>query len=203
MAQPSPHSRPSSSNAVARSGPTPFDILGRGHQFTRRVRVALPDESQESLREVTPAELLRSGLELVCRSVVLFQHGLQGQDRHMETVSQLEHQLSEATQSLEQSLAANADLSTKIAKESTERELAQSEAGEARRQLKAERRRVAAEVAQLKKWADEKLAESAAEVLALKTAKAKVEAELDENYDEAEELLKQCFERAVRQACWV
>ncbi|XP_068477291.1 uncharacterized protein [Phaseolus vulgaris] len=112
----------------------------------------------------------------------------------------LEHKLSEAAQSLEQSLAANDDLSTKIAKEVAEKELAQSEAGEARRQLESERRRAAAEVAQLKKWADEKLAESAAEVLALKTTKAKVEAELDENYDEAEELLKQCFERAVRQA---
>jgi len=200
VAQPSPRSRPGSSDVVARSGPTPFDLLGRDHQFTRRVRVALPDESRESLRDVAPTELLRSGLELVCRSIVLFQHGLQGQDRHVETVSHLEHQLSEATQSLEQSLAANANLSTKIAKESAERELAQSEAGEARRQLEAEKRRAAAEIAQLKKWADEKLAESAAEVLALQTAKAKVEAELDENYDEAEELLKQCFERAVRQA---
>ncbi|XP_068486984.1 uncharacterized protein [Phaseolus vulgaris] len=197
---PSPHSRPGSSDAVARSGPTPFDLLGRGHQFTRRVRVALPDESRESLRDVAPSELMRSGLELVCRLVVLFQHGLQAQDRHVETVSQLEHKLSEAAQSLEQSLAANDDLSTKIAKEVAEKELAQSEAGEARRQLESERRRAAAEVAQLKKWADEKLAESAAEVLALKTAKAKVEAELDENYDEAEELLKQCFERVVRQA---
>ena len=196
VAQPSPCSGPSSSDVVARSGPTPFDLLGRSHQFTRRVRVALPDES----RDVAPTELLRSGLELVCRSVVLFQHGLQGQDRHVEIVSQLEHQLSEATQSLEQSLTANADLSTKIAKESVERELAQNEAVEARRQLEAEKRRVAIEVAQLKKWANEKLAESAAEVLALQTAKAKVEAELDENYDEAEELLKQCFERAVRQA---
>jgi len=200
VAQPSPHSRPGSSDVVARSGPTPFDLLGRGHQFTRRVRVALPDESRESLRDVDPTELLKSGLELVCRSVVLFQHGLQGQDRHVETVSQLEHRLSEATQSLKQSLAANADLTTKIAKESAERELAQNEAVEARRQLEAEKRRAAVEIAQLKKWADEKFAESAAEVLALQTAKAQVEAELDENYDEVEELLKQCFERAVRQA---
>ena len=115
-------------------------------------------------------------------------------------MSHLEHQLSEATQSLKQSLAANVDLTTKIAKESAERELAQNEAVEARRQLEAEKRRAAAEIAQLKKWADEKLAESVAEVLALQTAKAQVEAELDENYDEAEELLKQCFERAVRQA---
>jgi len=162
--------------------------------------VALPDESPESLWDVAPTDLLRSGLELVCRSVVLLQHGLRGQDRHVETVSQLEHQLSEATQSLEQSLAANADLTTKIAKESAERELAQNEAVEARRQLEAEKRRAADEIAQLKKWADGKLAESAAEVLPFQIAKAQVEAELDENYDEAEELLKQCFERAVRQA---
>ena len=87
-------------------------------------------------------------------------------------MSHLEHQLSEATQSLKQSLAANVDLTTKIAKESAERELAQNEAVEARRQLEAEKRRAAAEIAQLKKWADEKLAESAAEVLALQTAKA-------------------------------
>ena len=191
---PPPRSRPGS------SGLTPFDLLGRGHQFTRRVRVALPDESRKSLQGVAPTELFRSGLELVCRSVVLFQHGLQGQDRHVETVSHLEHQLSEATQSLGQSLAANADLATKIAKESTDKELAQNEAAEAKRKLEAEKRRAAAEVAQLKEWADRKLAESAAKVLALQTAKAKVEAELDENYDEAEELLKQCFERAVRQA---
>jgi len=200
VVQPSPRSRPGSSDAGARSGPTPFDLLGRDHQLTRRVRVALPDESRESLRDVTPAELMRSNLELVCRSVVLFQHGLQAQDRHVEIVSQLEHQLSEATQSLDQSLAANANLSTKISKESAERELAQSEAVEARRQLEAEKRRATAEIAQLKKWAYEKLEESATEALALRTAKAKVEVELDENYDEVEELLKQCFERAVRQA---
>jgi len=78
--------------------------------------------------------------------------------------------------------------------------LAQNEVVEARRQLEAQKRKAAAEIAQLKNWADEKLAESAAEVSALQTAKAQIEAELDENYDEAEELLKQCFERAVRQA---
>jgi len=107
VAQASPRSRPGSSDAMARSTPTPFDLLGRGHQFTRRVRVALPDESRESLRDVSPTDLLRSGLELMCRSVILVQHGLQGQDRHVETVSHLEHQLSKATQSLKQSLATN------------------------------------------------------------------------------------------------
>jgi len=71
VAQPSPRSRPGSSDVVARSAPTPFDLLGRGHQFTRRVRVALPDESRESLRDVSPTDLLRGGLELMCLSVVL------------------------------------------------------------------------------------------------------------------------------------
>jgi len=75
---PSSRSRPGSCDAVARSTPTPFDLLGRGHQFTRKVRVALPDESREALRDVPPTDLLRSGLELMCRSVVLMQHGLQG-----------------------------------------------------------------------------------------------------------------------------
>jgi len=200
---PSPRSRPGSFDAVARSTPTPFDLLGRGHQFTRRVRVALPDESREALRDVPPTDLLRRGLELMCCSVVLMQHGLQGRDQHEEAVSQLEHQLLETTQSLKQSVAANADISAKIAKEAAEWELAQSEVVEVKRQLEAERKRAATDIAQLKKVAEErgeKLAASVAEMTALQATKDKAEAELDENYEEAEELLKQCFERAVRQA---
>ena len=48
--------------------------------------------------------------------------------------------------------------------------------------------------------AEEKLSSSAAELAALQVAKEQVEAELDQNYEESEELLKQCFDRAVRQA---
>ena len=50
--------------------PSPFDLLGSSYQFMRRVRVALPDETRESFRDVSPSDLLRSGLELMCRSVV-------------------------------------------------------------------------------------------------------------------------------------
>jgi len=202
VVSPSPRSRPSSSDVVVRPTPTPFELLGSSYQFTRRVRVALPEETRESFREVSPSDLLRSGFELMCHSVVLVQHGLQGRDQHVEAVSHLEHQLSEATQSLKQSLAANADLTAKIAKEAAEQELAQNEIIEARRQLEAEKRRAAAKIAQLKKLAEErgeKLAASVAEMAALQAAKDQVEAELDENYEEAEELLKQCFERVVRQ----
>ena len=165
--------------------------------------MALPDESRESFREVSPSDLLRSGFELMCRSVVLVQHGLQGRDRHVEVVSHLEHQLSEATQDLKESLAANTDLTTKIAKEATEKELAQNEAVELRRQLEAEKARAATEIDALKKLVEEraeKLSTSVAEVAALQAAKDRAEAELDENYEEAEELLKQCFEKAMRQA---
>ena len=99
-------------------------------------------------------------------------------------------------------MAANNDLTTKIAKEVVERELAQNEATEARRQLEAEKLRAAAEITALKKLTEEraeKLSALVAEVAALQTAKDQIEAKLDENYEEAEELLKQCFERVMRQ----
>jgi len=139
----------------------------------------------------------------MCRSVVLFQSGLVGRERQAEEVSALEHKLSEANHDLEQSLAANTNLSALIATEAAEKELAQKEATEARRQLEAERLRAAAEIAKLKELVEERdkqLSASATEMAALQLAKEQAEVELDENYEEAEELLKQCFERAVRQA---
>jgi len=65
---------------------------------------------------------------------------------------------------------------------------------------KEEASRAAAKAVKVKKMAEEKLSSSAAKLAALQIAKEKVEAELDQNYDESEELLKQCFDRAVRQA---
>ncbi|XP_068498431.1 uncharacterized protein [Phaseolus vulgaris] len=139
----------------------------------------------------------------MCRSVVLFQGGLVGRERQAEEVSALEHKLSEANHDLEQSLAANTNLLALIATEAAEKELSQKEAAEARRQLEDERLRAAAEIAKLKELVEERgkqLSASATEMVALQLAKKQVEAELDENYEEVEELLKQCFERAVRQA---
>ena len=118
-------------------------------------------------------------------------------------MSQLEHQLAEATEDLKQSLAANNDLSVRIAHEAAERELAQKDVAEARRLLEVEKLGAVAEIAEMKKLVverDEKLSSSATELVALQATKDQVEAELDENYEEAEELLKQCFDRAVRQA---
>ena len=197
------HGAAGSSEVGAWATPTPFDLLGSRYQFSRRVRVALSNEARESFRDVSPSDLLRSDFEMMCRSVVLVQNGLQGRDRQVEDMSQLEHQLSESTQDLKQSLAANNDLSAKITKEAAERELAQNEVVEARRQLEAEKLRAAAKIAELKKLVEErgeKLSASATEIAALQAAKDRVEAELDENYEEAEELLKQCFERVMRQA---
>ena len=197
------HAEAGPSVADARAALTPFDTLGAGYRFSRRVRVALPDEARDPLRDVSPSELLRSDFELMCRSVVLVQSGLQGRDCQAEVVSSLEHKLSEATEALEQSLSANTNLSTLVATEAAEKELAQREAAEAKRQLEAEKLRAAAEITNLKKLDEEKseqLSASATEMAALQLAKEQGEAELDENYEEAEELLKQCFERAVRQA---
>jgi len=61
----------------------------------------------------------------MCRSIVLIEHGIQDRDRHAEDVSRLEHQLAESSEDLKQSLAANNELSARIAREASNRELAQ------------------------------------------------------------------------------
>jgi len=149
---------------------------------------------------------MRSGLELLCRSVVLFEEGMLGRDRRAEEISLLEHRLTKASDNLKQSLATNSALSAEIAREGAEREIAQEEVAEAKRLLgeeKAEKLRVVAENASLKKLVEEsnqKLSSSAKDLAALQAAKDEVEAELDKNYEDSEELLKQCFDRAVHQA---
>ena len=142
----------------------------------------------------------------MCRLVVLVQLGLQEKECHAEDISRLEHQLAKASGDLKQSLAANFDLSDRIAREAAERELAQQVAAEVRQRLaaeKAEAVRAAAEITQLKKMVEEraeKLTSSITELAAFQAAKDEAEAELDHNFEESEELLKQCFDRAVRQA---
>ena len=69
----------------AGAAPSPFDPLGSGYQFTRRVRVALPEETRECFRDVAPSNLLRSGLELMCHSIVLVQNEIQGRDDRPRT----------------------------------------------------------------------------------------------------------------------
>jgi len=59
--------------------------------------VALLKETRESIRGISPSDLLRSGLELMCHSIALVEYGIQGRDRHVEVVSRLEHQLAEAS----------------------------------------------------------------------------------------------------------
>ena len=65
--------------AGARASPSPLDLLGGGLQFTRRVCVALPEETRESIRGVSPSDLLRRDLELMCRSIVLVKHGFKAE----------------------------------------------------------------------------------------------------------------------------
>ena len=162
--------------------------------------MALPEGTRESIRSVAPIDLLKSGLELMCRSIVLVEQGIEGHGQHAEDVSRLEQELAVACENLKRSLAANDDLSASATREAAKRELADKDAAEARRLLasaKEEASRAAAEAVEVKKMAEEKLSSSAAELAALQAAKEQVEAELDQNYDESEELLKQCFDRAV------
>ena len=165
--------------------------------------MALPEGTRESIRAVDPLDLLKGGLELMCRSIVLVEQGIEGHGQQAEDVSQLEKKLAEARENLTRSLAVNDDLSASTAREVAKRECAEKDAAEARRLLASAREealRAAAEAAEVKKTAEEKLSSSVVELAALQAAKEQVEAELDQNYEESEELLKQCFDRAVRQA---
>jgi len=145
-------------------------------------------------------------LELLCRSIVLVQNAIQGRDRQAEDVSKLEHQLAEASKDLKQYLAANNELSAMITREAAERELVQKDAVEARQRLavrETETLSATTEIVELKKMVEEttkKLLSLATELAAIQGAKDQAEAELDQNYEESEELLKQCFDRVVRQA---
>jgi len=60
-------------------------------------------------------DLLKNGLELMCLSIVLVEHGIEGRDWHAEDISRLEQELSEACENLKRSLAANDDLSARVA----------------------------------------------------------------------------------------
>ena len=53
-----------------RSSSSALDLLGGNHRFMRRVHVALPEGTRESLRSVPPIDLVRSGLELMCLSLI-------------------------------------------------------------------------------------------------------------------------------------
>ena len=114
--------------------------------------------------------------------------------------------MAESVDRLKQALATNTELSEKIAREGTERELAQHEAAEVGRrlgELKAEMARVVAENVNLKKMVeerDEKLSSSTDELATIQATKEEVEVELDRNFEETKELLKQSFLRVVRQA---
>jgi len=155
---------------------------GGSHKLARRVRVALPEGTPELIRVVDPLDLLKSGLELMCRSIVLVEQGIEGRGRQVEDVSRLEKELAEAHENLTRSLAANDDLSASTAREVAKRERVEKDVAEARRLLASaqeEASRAAAEAVKVKKMVEEKLSSSAAELAVLQTAKEKVEAELD------------------------
>ena len=118
------------------------------------------EETRESIRSINPLDLLKSGLELMCRSIVLVEHEIEGRDRHAKVISRLEKELIEARENLKRSLAAVGGLSTSAAREVAKREIAEKSAAEARRILalaKEEALRAAAEAVEVKKTAEEKL----------------------------------------------
>ena len=62
--------------------------------------MALPEGTRDSIRAVDPLDLLKSGLELMCRSIVLVEQGIEGRGQQVEDVSRLEKGLTEARENL-------------------------------------------------------------------------------------------------------
>jgi len=114
--------------------------------------------------------------------------------------------LSEASGILKQSFAAKSQYSEKLARETVEKEKAQEGVAEAERymvEVEAELERVMIENARLKKMLGErkdKISALGSEVARLEIAKEEAEAELNLNFDQTLELLKQSFLQAVRLA---
>ncbi|KAK7331536.1 hypothetical protein VNO80_28271 [Phaseolus coccineus] len=161
---------------------SPLTLLGGDMQFTRGVRLALLEATREVIWVVPSSDLLRGGLEMLCHSVVMIQLGCQEREHHAEEISRLDHELAETSGHLKQSLAANSDLSKRLDSE-------------------AEMARVLVENTQLKRMVeerDEKLSSSTTELATLQASKDKAEAELDNNFNQTEELLRQSFLHAGR-----
>lgn len=56
---------------------SPLALLGADMHFTQGVRLALPEAAWEVIRVVPSSNLLRGGLEMLYRSVVMIQLGCQ------------------------------------------------------------------------------------------------------------------------------
>jgi len=138
---------------------SPLALLGGDFQFTRRVRVALPEKTRDVIWGVPSSDLLRGGLEMLCCSVVMVQLEIKEREHHVEEISRLDHQLAEASDQQQQSLAANFDLSKRSNSEVAEKEKARWEVAEVERLLgkvKAEIARVATKNTHLKKMVEER-----------------------------------------------
>jgi len=62
----------------------PLALLGVTYSSLGGVCLALPEATREVIRVVPSSNLLRGGLEMLCRSVVMIQLGSQERDRHVE-----------------------------------------------------------------------------------------------------------------------
>ena len=76
-------------------------------QFSRGVKVAFPGPTWEVLQAFPTTDLLKGSVEMLCRALVMVHLGSQDRDCLIEEISRLEHELSEASGSLKQTLAAN------------------------------------------------------------------------------------------------
>ena len=108
-----------------------LEVMGDDLQFSRGVQLELREATREVIQVVPLSDLLKGGLEILYRSLVMIQLRCQDQDRHAEEISRLEHELSETLGNLKQSLVANSEYAEMLARETAEKKKAQQGVTEA------------------------------------------------------------------------
>jgi len=126
----------------------------------------------------------------MCWALALNHLGYEDQSHHVEEISRLEHELSEASGNLKKSLVANTVYAERLARAEAEREIVEGRMAEVERQAA----NMASGVARLKKGMEEAANKNSVlgtEISELKAKKGAIEAELDRNFEETLELLNQ------------
>jgi len=91
--------------------------------FPRAVNFNLPSNTEDLIRAVTEDDLLDGDIEMMCHGLILTRHGAASRERRVEELLRLEHELQEASISLEQIVDANTTYKKKLCAQVVEREL--------------------------------------------------------------------------------
>jgi len=157
----------------------------------------LPPNNEELIWAVPKDDLLKGGIEIICRGLILTRQGAAVRDRRVEEISRLEQKLLEVSGSLKQVVDANTTYEKRLCDHPVERELDAAQITELER-LQVD---TTAKNTRMKKTLEEvghRVASLEEDVASLKQRKEAVEAELEKTIDNTMALIIQSFDLVVQ-----